>query len=80
MGFVRVKLIHNCGVTARSRLVIAQWLNVDNQSGLLLKVRVADAKAYDDFHQSLISEVKTFEVTALLSMQEIEYSAELALP
>jgi Lrp/AsnC family transcriptional regulator len=67
-------------VTARSRLVIAQWLNVDNQSGLLLEVRVADAKAQDDFYQSLISEVKIFKVTALLSMEKIKYSTELALP
>lgn len=43
----------------------------------LLKVRVADAKAYDVFYQSLIAEVKIFKVTALLSMEEIKYSTEL---
>ena len=45
----------------------------------LLKVRVADAKAYDDFYQSLIAEVKIFKVTAPLSIEEIKYSTELAL-
>ncbi|MEK9919776.1 MAG: Lrp/AsnC family transcriptional regulator [Halieaceae bacterium] len=43
----------------------------------LLKVRVADARAYDVFYQSLIAEVKIFKVTALLSMEEIKYSTEL---
>ena len=38
----------------------------------ILKVRVRNARAYDDFYQSLISRVKIFNVTALLSMQEIK--------
>ena len=45
----------------------------------LLKVRVADAKAYDAFYQSLIAEVKIFKVTALLSMEEIKYSTALQI-
>ena len=44
----------------------------------LLKVRVANAKAYDAFYQALIAEVRIANVTALLSMQEIK--AGLALP
>ena len=44
----------------------------------ILKVRVPDPKAYDTFYQSLISDVKIFNVTALLSMQELK--AETALP
>ena len=38
----------------------------------ILKVRVRNAKAYDEFYQALISEVKIFNVTALLSMEEIK--------
>jgi len=38
----------------------------------ILKVRVRNAKAYDDFYQALIAEVKIFNVTALLSMEEIK--------
>ena len=38
----------------------------------ILKVRVANARAYDVFYQALISEVKVYNVTALLSMEEIK--------
>ncbi|MDR6265118.1 MULTISPECIES: Lrp/AsnC family transcriptional regulator [Rhodobacterales] len=38
----------------------------------ILKVRVTNAKAYDTFYQALIAEVKIFNVTALLSMEEIK--------
>ena len=37
----------------------------------ILKVRVANARAYDTFYQALISEVRVHNVTALLSMEEI---------
>lgn len=45
----------------------------------ILKVRVPNARAYDAFYQALISEVKVFNVTALLSMEEIKSTAELPL-
>ncbi len=38
----------------------------------ILKVRVSNAKAYDVFYQELISRVKIYNVTALLSMEEIK--------
>jgi Lrp/AsnC family transcriptional regulator len=38
----------------------------------ILKVRVANARAYDAFYQALIAEVKIYNVTALLSMEEIK--------
>lgn len=44
----------------------------------ILKVRVANAKAYDEFYQALIAEVRIYNVTALLSMEEIK--ATFALP
>ena len=44
----------------------------------ILKVRVANARAYDAFYQALISEVRVFNVTALLSMEEIK--STIALP
>lgn len=43
----------------------------------ILKVRVADASAYDDFYQALISDVRIFNVTALLSMEEIKATTVL---
>ncbi len=45
----------------------------------ILKVRVANARAYDDFYQALISEVRVYNVTALLSMEEIKSTVALPL-
>ncbi|SEQ68392.1 Lrp/AsnC family transcriptional regulator [Loktanella sp. DSM 29012] len=45
----------------------------------ILKVRVANARAYDIFYQALISEVKVHTVTALLSMEEIKSTVALPL-
>jgi Lrp/AsnC family transcriptional regulator len=43
----------------------------------ILKVRVANARAYDTFYQALISEVRIYNVTALLSMEEIKATTVL---
>ncbi|MEM9250279.1 MAG: Lrp/AsnC family transcriptional regulator [Pseudomonadota bacterium] len=43
----------------------------------ILKVRVANARAYDRFYQALITEVKIHNVTALLSMEEIKATPNL---
>ena len=45
----------------------------------ILKVRVRNARAYDVFYQALISEVRVFNVTALLSMEEIKSTVALPL-
>ena len=45
----------------------------------ILKVRVRNARAYDAFYQALISEVRVYNVTALLSMQEIKSTTALPL-
>jgi len=45
----------------------------------ILKVRVANARAYDTFYQALISEVRIYNVTALLSMEEIKSTVALPL-
>lgn len=44
----------------------------------VLQVRVADARAYDGFYKRLIERVEIFNVTSLLSMEEMK--AETALP
>ncbi len=44
----------------------------------ILQVRVRDAKAFDGFYQRLIADVDIFNVTSLMSMEEIK--AETALP
>jgi len=45
----------------------------------ILKVRVQNARAYDEFYQALISEVRVYNVTALLSMEEIKSTVALPL-
>jgi Lrp/AsnC family transcriptional regulator len=45
----------------------------------ILKVRVKNARAYDEFYQALISEVRVHNVTALLSMEEIKSTVALPL-
>ena len=45
----------------------------------ILKVRVANARAYDAFYQALISEVRVHSVTALLSIEEIVSTQALPL-
>jgi Lrp/AsnC family transcriptional regulator len=45
----------------------------------ILKVRVANARAYDTFYQALISEVPIYNVTALLSMEEIKSTTMLPI-
>lgn len=45
----------------------------------ILKVRVRNARAYDEFYQALISEVRVYNVTALLSMEEIKSTTALPL-
>ena len=45
----------------------------------ILKIRVKNARAYDEFYQALISEVKVHNVTALLSMEEIKSTVQLPL-
>jgi Lrp/AsnC family transcriptional regulator len=46
----------------------------------ILQVRVADARAYDAFYRRLIAHVSIFNVTSLLSMEEMKGTTELALP
>ncbi len=65
--------------TVQSRPEVMEAHRLAGEVDYLLKVRVADAKAYDAFYQSLIAEVKIFKVTALLSMEEIKYSTALQI-
>ena len=46
----------------------------------ILKVRVANARAYDAFYRALIKEVSIFNVTSTLSMEEIKNTTALPIP
>jgi Lrp/AsnC family transcriptional regulator len=43
----------------------------------ILKVRVPNARAYDDFYRALIAEVSIFNVTSQLSMEEMKSTTVL---
>lgn len=45
----------------------------------ILKVRVANAKAYDAFYRALIADVSIYNVTSTLSMEEIKNTTALPL-
>ena len=65
-------------VRARPEVIEAHRLAGDID--YILKVMVRNARAYDRFYQSLISEVRIQNVTALLSMEEIKNSTALPIP
>ncbi|MFO6462933.1 Lrp/AsnC family transcriptional regulator [Jannaschia sp. KMU-145] len=62
----------------RARPEVQEAHRLAGEIDYILKVRVENARAYDTFYQALISEVRVFNVTALLSMEELK--AETALP
>ncbi|MEM6478759.1 MAG: Lrp/AsnC family transcriptional regulator [Pseudomonadota bacterium] len=65
--------------TLRQRPEVQEAHRLAGDIDYILKVRVRNARAYDDFYQALIAEVKVFNVTALLSMQELKSTNALPL-
>ena len=63
----------------RERAEVQEAHRLAGDIDYILKVRVQNARAYDTFYQALISEVKVFNVTALLSMEEIKSTVALPL-
>ncbi|SPF76833.1 DNA-binding transcriptional activator DecR [Aliiroseovarius pelagivivens] len=63
----------------RARPEVMEAHRLAGEIDYILKVRVENARAYDVFYQALISEVRIFNVTALLSMEEIKFSTELPI-
>ena len=62
-------------VQARPEVVEAHRLAGDID--YILKVRVPNARAYDAFYRALIHEVSIFNVTSVLSMEEIKSTTAL---
>jgi len=58
--------------TLRERPEVLEAHRLAGDIDYILKVRVQNARAYDAFYQALISEVKIYNVTALLSMEVIK--------
>lgn len=63
--------------TLRDRPEVLEAHRLAGDIDYILKVRVKNARAYDQFYQALISEVKIYNVTALLSMEEIKSTTVL---
>ncbi len=58
--------------SVRNRPEVMEAHRLAGDIDYVLKVRVANARAYDAFYQALIRDVKIHNVTALLSMEEIK--------
>lgn len=65
--------------TLRARPEVQEAHRLAGEIDYILKVRVANARAYDTFYQALISDVRIYNVTALLSMEEIKSTTRLPL-
>ncbi len=65
--------------TLRRRPEVLEAHRLAGDIDYILKVRVRNARAYDTFYQALISEVRIYNVTALLSMEEIKSTTLLPL-
>ncbi|TCP59723.1 AsnC family transcriptional regulator [Rhodovulum bhavnagarense] len=63
----------------RERPEVLEAHRLAGEVDYILKVRVPDAKGYDAFYQALIRDVRIFDVTALLSMEEIKETTALPL-
>lgn len=63
----------------RSRPEVMEAHRLAGDIDYILKVRVANARAYDAFYRALISEVSIFNVTSSLSMEEIKSTTALPL-
>jgi len=63
----------------RARPEVLEAHRLAGEIDYILKVRVANARAYDTFYQALISDVRIFNVTALLSMEEIKSTTALPI-
>jgi Lrp/AsnC family transcriptional regulator len=63
----------------RERPEVMEAHRLAGEIDYILKVRVPNARAYDTFYQALISEVRIYNVTALLSMEEIKSTTALPL-
>jgi Lrp/AsnC family transcriptional regulator len=61
----------------RSRPEVLEAHRLAGDIDYILKVQVRNARAYDEFYQALISEVNIYNVTALLSMEEIKSTTML---
>ena len=61
----------------QSRPEVIEAHRLAGEIDYILKVRVPNARAYDAFYRALIKEVSIFNVTSVLSMEEIKSTTAL---
>lgn len=61
----------------QSRPEVIEAHRLAGEIDYILKVRVPNARAYDAFYRSLIQQVSIFNVTSVLSMEEIKSTTAL---
>ena len=61
----------------QSRPEVIEAHRLAGEIDYILKVRVPNARAYDAFYRALIKEVSIFNVTSVLSMEEIKNTTAL---
>ena len=66
-------------IALKNRPEVLEAHRLAGEIDYILKVVVPNARAYDTFYQALISEVRVFNVTALLSMEELKSGGGLSL-
>ncbi|MEL7216014.1 MAG: Lrp/AsnC family transcriptional regulator [Pseudomonadota bacterium] len=64
----------------QSRAEVQEAHRLAGDIDYILKVRVPNAKAYDDFYRALISDVSIYNVTSTLSMEEIKSTTAVQIP
>lgn len=65
--------------SVRRRPEVQEAHRLAGEIDYILKVRVPNARAYDAFYQALISDLRIYNVTALLSMEEIKSTTMLPI-
>ncbi|MCE2516414.1 MAG: Lrp/AsnC family transcriptional regulator [Alphaproteobacteria bacterium] len=59
---------------------VVEFYRMSGDVDYLLRVVVADMRAYDTFYKTLISKVKLTDVSSSFAMEQIKYTTALPLP
>lgn len=71
--------LENFARTVRDMPEIMEIYRLSGEIDYLMKIRVADIRAYDLVYQKLIAKVRLTDVSSAFAMEEIKYTTELPL-
>lgn len=72
--------LHNFASAVAEMPEIIEFYRLSGDTDYLLKVQIADIKAYDDFYKRLIATAKLTDVSSSFAMEEIKQTTALPLP